>query len=163
MKSIYSPCRDSYTTQDKSKKECPFCKQLKENIDEKNYILKRYKHCAVFLNLYPYNAGHLLIIPFEHKNSLEYLTPEVRAELMEITTKMLILAKEALNADGINIGLNIGGKAAGGSIPDHLHIHLIPRYLGDTNFLITSANTNVIGQNLNNLYDKLSQKLNKQL
>lgn len=154
MKNLYAPWRSAYTCT-KSDSECVFCKKCAENLDAKNFIIKRFTHCYVMLNLFPYNAGHLLVIPYEHHASLETLSPQARQEIMEASSTGTALLKEIFGAEGINIGINIGGKAAGGSIPEHLHVHILPRWIGDTNFLATLAETKQISFDMEEIYQKL--------
>jgi|SaaInlLV_10m_DNA_2_1039722.scaffolds.fasta_scaffold00397_9 ATP adenylyltransferase len=167
MKKIYSPWRDEYvndtahkTSNEKQSKECVFCKHFKENHDEKNGILKRTKNCVVMVNKYPYNGGHIMALPLEHKATLKNLTPEVRAELMELVNESVIIIEKTLKPHGLNIGINIG-KASGGGIPTHLHVHILPRWEGDTNFLPLLADTKQISVNLNEIYKKLKNEFNK--
>lgn len=158
MKHLYAPWRKKYMLDDRCNTEprvCAFCSCIAENNDPKHFILKRYTHCLVMMNLYPYNAGHLLVIPYAHAGTLEELTKETRTEIMEVTTLSNTILKNTLKAEGINIGLNIGGKVAGGSIPEHLHMHVLPRWAGDTNFLSTLAETKQISANLPELYAQL--------
>ena len=158
MKDLYAPWRSPYSkslTKSKQetaqKNECVFCTQCKDTHDEKNFILKRYKHWAVFLNKYPYNAGHLLIVSLEHKKSLNQLPKAARAELMEITNFAIPILEKKLEAEGINVGLNLG-KASGAGIPSHLHLHILPRWSGDTNFLPALAHTKVVSFDLKEMY-----------
>lgn len=155
MKHLYAPWRSGYL-HNKQTGSCVFCKNCAETDDAQTFIIKRFEHCFVMLNLFPYNAGHLLIIPYEHQDSLEKLSQPARQEMMEVATKSITILKETLGAEAINIGLNLGGKAAGGSIPDHLHMHVLPRWLGDTNFLVTLADTKQISIDLADTYRKLS-------
>lgn len=155
MKQLYAPWRKNYINNGNKNNECVFCKQSKEQDDEKYFIIKRFTHCYSMLNIFPYNAGHILIIPYEHQPSLEQLSQETRSEIMEVTSASIPILKQVLGAEGINIGLNIGGKAAGGSIPEHLHLHVLPRWLGDTNFLVTLAETKQISLDLREIYQKL--------
>lgn len=159
MKILYAPWRSNYLSKERSNKKtkkCPFCQQPKENNDEKNFIIKRYKNCFVMLNLYPYNAGHLLIVPFSHKKYLNDLTKEEKINLIEILSLSSDILKKTLKYDGINIGTNIS-KASGGSIPNHLHLHLVPRWFGDTNFLVSTADTKQISGNLKKIYKELKK------
>lgn len=161
MKHLYAPWRKKYLTGERNETEprvCAFCKSIAEQNDQKHYILQRYTHCFAMLNLYPYNAGHILVIPYAHQPTLEDLTPETRAEIIEVTTQSCTILKQILKAEGINIGLNIGGKVAGGSIPEHLHMHVLPRWAGDTNFLSTLAETKQISVNLPEIYAQLKDK-----
>ena len=163
MNYIYAPWRNSYTKEKqltKSRTQCIFCDQITNNDDQKNFILKRYTHGLVMLNIYPYNPGHLLIIPYSHTADLTHLTKEDRSELMELIATSSTLLQHVLKADGINAGLNMGGQAAGGSIPEHIHMHVIPRWFGDTNFLSIVAETKVITLDLNNVYQELYEAFN---
>lgn len=161
MKRLYTPWRSSYASAVQGTKDpnataadCAFCSQLKENNDVKNYILKRFQHSYVVLNKYPYNAGHLLVIPFEHKAQLHTLSLEARHELIDILNQAIQAVQSHLGAQGVNVGLNIG-RAAGAGIPSHLHFHVLPRWDGDTNFLPTLANVKTISFDLNEMYLKL--------
>lgn len=161
MKKLYAPWRSTYTTdtahtknEHASKQECDFCIQFAENNDPKHFILKRFTYNAVMLNRYPYNAGHLLVLPFDHIGNLADLKDDVRYELIDLVTHSITILKNVLGAEGINVGLNLG-KAAGAGIPAHIHMHVLPRWLGDTNFLPTIGQTKVVSYDLNELYEKL--------
>ena len=160
MKILYAPWRSDYlnnNTPSSSSDECIFCSKFNEKKDETHFIIKRFDHTVVMLNLYPYNAGHLLILPLAHKGNLEDLDPEVRFELMEVITLSNAIIKRVLNCDALNVGLNLG-KASGGSQPDHLHFHCVPRWWSDTNFLVTTADTKVIPTDLGLLYRNLKKE-----
>ncbi len=157
MKKIYSPWRSSYISDTVRKKEdsgCVFCKMFKENNDEKNFILKRSKNCSIIMNCYPYNAGHLMILPYQHKNELCDLPQETRSEIMEETNLSIEILKKTLEPEAFNLGINFG-KASGGGIPSHLHLHVVPRWNGDTNFMTVIAEAKPISFDLNEIYKKL--------
>ncbi len=161
MNYLYAPWRGKYITKkaghsgDTSiEKPCVFCAKLSENQDEQNFILRRFKYNAVILNLYPYNAGHLMVIPLEHKKRLSELDLAARQEFIELTSQSIAILEADLGADGINAGLNLG-KAAGAGIPSHLHMHVIPRWAGDTNFMPIIAETKPISLDLNLVYQDL--------
>jgi ATP adenylyltransferase len=161
MKRLFSPWRSSYAssvqgTKDPNAKphDCAFCCQLAENKDLKNHILIRYEHCYVVLNKYPYNAGHVLIIPFEHASQLSALPASARVEIMEAVNTSVLAVQTILGAQGVNVGLNLG-RAAGAGIPAHLHWHVLPRWEGDTNFLPTLAQVKTISFDLQDMYNKL--------
>jgi len=139
MKSIYAPWRMAYIKSEKVE-GCVFCK---ESVRDERYVLLEGKTAFVMLNAYPYTNGHLMIIPFRHLGSLEDLLPEERIEifaLMDISVRVL---KEAMNPDGFNIGINLG-RAAGAGIDDHIHVHVVPRWSGDTNFMSVVGDIRVI-------------------
>jgi ATP adenylyltransferase len=161
MKRLYAPWRNNYTKKiaspskdDPSEDACVFCRQLKENKDTDYFILKRFKHTVVMLNLYPYNAGHLLLLPLDHCPDFTTMSPEARCEMMELIMVSTQILQETLKAPGINVGLNLG-KAAGAGIPSHLHMHVIPRWPGDTNFLPLIADTKQVSVDLHKMYAQL--------
>lgn len=161
MKLLYCPWRSEYTTdvahtknENATQDECVFCTQFKQKKDTEYFILKRFEYHAVMLNKYPYNAGHLLILPFNHVANLHELSKESRGELTELIMHSTQILKQTLDAHGFNVGLNLG-KAGGAGIPSHLHYHVLPRYHGDTNFLPTLANTKQISFDLEEFYQKL--------
>ncbi len=165
MKKIYAPWRHKYVSKttkspdrEKAKKDCVFCQQFAENKDEKYLILKRYKNAAIVMNYYPYNSGHLMILPLEHKGELLELTPTVRAEMMELINISIEALKKTMKPDGFNVGINLG-SAGGGGIPSHLHIHVLPRWEGDTNFLATTGDTKIVCSDFRDVYKMLKDEL----
>jgi len=164
MKFLYVPWRSKYVkekgemkSENATKSECVFCLKFSELADDSNFILARFKYHAVILNLYPYNTGHLMIVPFAHVKKLNELNLEARVELIELTNESINILEEQLKCDGINFGANLG-KAAGAGIPAHLHNHIIPRWQGDTNFLPIIANVKIISFDLNKIYKDLKPK-----
>lgn len=162
---LYAPWRDVYSsskkeyTQNKEKEQCPFCGQMEENDDEKNFILRRFKYNLVALNLFPYEKGHLLIIPLEHKDSLKNFSSEARAEMIELATVSLKILEDLYAIPGANIGLNIG-YLAGASVPGHLHIHVIPR-TGIKSFLYIIGNTDVVTFDFKKVYKELKKSFDE--
>lgn len=163
MKMLYAPWREDYTNnaahgpkgqEGVSADECIFCEQLKQDNDTEHFIVRRFQHTYLVLNRYPYNGGHLLALPLAHAAKLEQLSKEARQELMEIMSKSTTILERELGAQGINIGLNMG-KAAGAGLPSHLHFHVLPRWLGDTNFLPTIGQTKTVSTDLETLFNKL--------
>ncbi len=139
--------------------QCIFCQKIEGN-DEENFVLLRGNLCFVVLNLFPYNNGHLMVAPYRHIGSLQELTKEERSELMDIIVLCMDILKEGLNCQGFNIGMNIG-KVAGAGVPDHIHIHIVPRWEGDTNFLPIIGDTKVISQSLSSTYHILRSTLER--
>jgi ATP adenylyltransferase len=162
MKLLYAPWRHDYVNNNAGKppgplkNNCIFCHQFDQNNDEKYFIIKRFVNTAVMLNFFPYNAGHIMILPFAHKAELSDLSREVRAELMEVITVSMPIIEKALNAQGFNVGINLG-PAGGGGVPQHLHVHVLPRWKGDTNFLETFAETRLISSDMNKVYSMLHE------
>lgn len=161
MKCLFAPWRSKYTKntgeskQEKTtQNQCVFCQKLETKQDEKNFIIRRFEYNAILLNLYPYNAGHLLIMPLSHVANLHDMTKPAREEMMELTTHSNQIIQKIFKNDGANIGLNLG-KAAGAGIPSHLHMHVLPRWLGDTNFLPIFGETKQISFDLTDIYKKL--------
>lgn len=161
MKQLFAPWRDNYSlsvankeSEKQSEAQCVFCAHFNNDDDENNLILRRFKHCVVMLNRYPYNAGHLLILPIKHVPQLNDMGKEARIECMELTNHSVEIIKKNSKIGGCNIGLNLG-RAAGAGIPSHLHLHVLPRFIGDTNFLPTLADVKVISFDLKQIYQKL--------
>ena len=159
MKRLWAPWRAKYILSDKSDKEgCIFCQKSKEHRDEENHILFRGKTCLVMLNTFPYNNGHLMIVPYRHIGSLEELSPEEGQELVEIASRMLTLLKKVLHPEGFNLGMNIG-EVAGAGIAGHLHLHIVPRWKGDSNFMPILSDVKVISVSLDETYRKLKENM----
>lgn len=166
MEYLYAPWRGTYLTRDnplkqpKDQKTCIFC-TIPQSEDKENFILKKARYSYILLNSFPYNPGHLLIIPYEHVSSLENVSKEARAEIMELMAASLPILTQSLGNAGANIGINIGGKSAGGTIPEHLHIHVLPRWEGDTNFLPALAQTKQLSADLKEVYNRLAPAFNE--
>jgi ATP adenylyltransferase len=133
---------------------CIFCVKPAEGQDEKNLILGRSGQAYVLLNLYPYNSGHLMVVPFEHTGDLATLPPEIGAEVLALTQKSLAALTSEYRPQGFNVGINLG-EVAGGSISAHLHVHVVPRWGGDTNFMPVTAETKVLPETLDQTYRRL--------
>lgn len=157
MKVIWAPWRMKYILSEKSE-ECPFCEKANQKKDKENYILLRGKRTFIILNTFPYNNGHLMVVPYRHLANLEELNQQELSELTSLVMKGVTSLKEAFNPDGFNIGLNLG-EAAGAGIKDHLHIHIVPRWSGDNNFMPVVADTKVIMESLDDTYKKLSKTM----
>ncbi len=153
MDIIWAPWRMKYIVGEKEK-NCLFCQVAKEKKDRKNCLLFRGQKCFVLLNTFPYNNGHLMITPYRHLANLEDLNRKELNELMELVSKSVGWLKKALAPEGFNIGMNLG-KIAGAGIEDHLHIHVVPRWSGDSNFMPTIAQVKVIPELLKVTYRKL--------
>lgn len=157
MKRLWAPWRMEYILSEKESK-CLFCEKLKQEKDEDNYILFRGKRCLVMLNAYPYNNGHLMIAPYRHLDSVENLKNDEAKEMMEILSRMITLLKRVLRPEGFNVGMNLG-SVAGAGIVDHLHLHVVPRWKGDTSFMPLISNTKIISESLRKTYQKLKENI----
>jgi ATP adenylyltransferase len=134
---------------------CIFCiAQAKEDSAE-NLIAYRGERAYVILNRYPYTSGHLMVVPFEHKASLEELDPVTRAEMMELTTRCMTVLRKVYNPQAFNIGANIG-EAAGAGVKGHVHLHIVPRWRGDTNFMSTLGASRVLPELLEDTYQRIT-------
>jgi len=156
MEPIWAPWRIEYIRLEKPA-GCILCEKPGEDKDVANHILYRAKKNFIMLNSYPYNPGHLLVIPYCHVDSLEKLTPEELHEHIEIVTRCIEVLREVLNPVGFNVGMNLG-KVAGAGIDDHVHSHIVPRWQGDNNFMPVVADTRVIPQALEDTYKQLEGK-----
>ena len=135
---------------------CIFCDFPTEGRDKERYILYRGAVCFVILNIYPYNPGHMMIAPYRHTNAYESLTSEEHCEMSRMTAEGICVLKRAMAPEGFNIGMNLG-KTAGAGFADHLHMHIVPRWNGDCNFMPVVADTRVVPEALNATYDKLKE------
>jgi ATP adenylyltransferase len=134
---------------------CIFCTAAKNSADdETNFVLHRGAHTFVILNLYPYISGHLMIAPYAHLGELDAAPTEVTAEMMELVKRCQTALREVYRPQGFNVGMNLG-RAAGAGIADHIHMHIMPRWVGDSNFMTSVAETRVIPEDLPTTYRKL--------
>jgi len=144
----------------KDKEECIFCSALSSKSDRESLVLHRGRVSLLMLNLYPYNPGHLMVAPNRHISKLAQLTAEEGAELMELAALGEEILRETHKPQGFNLGANLG-RCAGAGIPDHLHLHLVPRWTGDTNFMPVMAETRVLPEEIGTTYDRLYEALEK--
>lgn len=161
MENLWAPWRAEYILGPKDK-DCIFCNYLKQKNDRENLVLYRGKKSFIIMNRYPYNSGHLMVAPVSHKAKLEELTKAEYTEMFQLLTLSNKLLTTAMTADGVNIGINLG-EAAGSSIRDHLHIHIVPRFTGDTNFMPVIGMTKVQSFALLETYDALKKNLKRLL
>lgn len=137
---------------------CIFCEAIKNPADdEKNFVLHRGSHNFVILNLYPYITGHLMIAPYAHVGEFDAASKAVTDEMMDLAKRCQTTLREIYRPDGFNLGMNLG-RAAGAGVADHIHLHIMPRWVGDTNFMSTVAETRVLPEDLATTYSKLREK-----
>ena len=152
---MWSPWRMSYVAAEKDHgfegPSCVFCDLPARNDDERTYILYRGARAFVIMNLYPYNNGHLMMVPYAHVDSLADLDEETLAELMTLAQRSQAVVQERMRPQGFNVGIN-QGRAAGAGIADHVHMHLVPRWVGDTNFMPVLGDVRVMPQHLDETY-----------
>jgi len=145
-----------YLNSNKVDEGCVFCSALEEQDDRSNLIIYRGGKSFVILNRYPYTTGHLMVIPYQHKEVLSDLDPETRSEMMELVNKASQVIKAVYKPAGFNIGINMG-SAAGAGIAAHIHIHVVPRWLGDTNFIPVIGDTRLIPEELNVTFKRIKE------
>ena len=155
MDRLWAPWRMGYIVNNsKDHTSCFLCEARKQNDDRKNYVLYRGRHSYVIMNLYPYNNGHLLVVPYAHVPDMNALSIDALPDLMKCTQDSLNALKQVMNPEGFNIGINIG-KVAGAGLPEHMHIQIVPRWTGDTSYLTVFDETRVMPELLNGTYDRL--------
>ncbi|MCL5023358.1 MAG: HIT domain-containing protein [Nitrospirae bacterium] len=153
MQPIWAPWRLQYILSKKGP-ECIFCEKPKAQSDRDNLILHRSALSFVIMNLYPYNNGHLMVVPYRHLHSITDLNGDELLDLMVMTQLSVRCLKKVFRPEGFNIGLNIG-KVAGAGLEEHLHFHVIPRWVGDTHFMAVLGEVRVIPEHVLSTYDKL--------
>jgi len=139
---------------------CVFCTAQAKQDRAENLIAHRGERAYVILNRYPYTSGHLMVVPFEHKATLEELDAQTRAEMMELTVRCTTTLKTIYKPQGFNVGVNIG-EAAGAGVKEHVHIHIVPRWKGDTNFMSTVGETRVLPEELEKTYQRVKNEFQK--
>ena len=162
MQRLFSPWRskyiESFSQSAESKGECVLCTAVRERNDDEHSIVTRGTHCYVIMNLYPYNSGHMLVVPNRHIAALADLNDEESGELMSLLKRMTAALQSVSGPDGFNIGSNIG-RTAGAGIDRHIHFHIVPRWNGDTNFMPVLADTKVISEDTRQTLLKLRKAL----
>lgn len=159
MKALWAPWRMEYIL-GKKEPECIFCSYPKKNNDRDNLILYRSAHNFVMMNKYPYNNGHIMVVPYIHTSTIDNLTDEILLDFMKVTQYSLKCLKEAFRPEGFNIGINIGA-VAGAGMEEHVHLHMVPRWAGDTSFMSVFGEIRVIPEYIMETYDKLYPIFNK--
>ena len=154
MERLWAPWRIKYLTGVEKIEGCLFCVKFGETNDEENLILYRGKACYVIMNLYPYTNGHLMVVPVRHVGGVSELTTEEQVELLSLAGRCTKTITMVMHADGFNIGMNLG-RVAGAGVADHLHLHIVPRWNGDTNFMLVLGETRVISEELRETYNTL--------
>jgi ATP adenylyltransferase len=158
---LWSPWRYDYITKSGSAKTsgCVFCDILHNSAsDEENFIVSRAEFNFVILNIYPYTSGHVMVVPYKHLAHVSDGSPEATNEMMELTKRAQSVITEAYKPDGINLGMNLG-QAAGAGVAEHYHMHVLPRWVGDANFMTAIGQTRTIPESLPDTYKKLKGKI----
>lgn len=153
---LYAPWRNDYVTGENIE-GCVFCHiSTHAHDDETLHVLYRDEHCFIVMNRYPYTPGHFMIIPHHHTDALELLDPAVWLHISALVQKGVKMLKESFGAHGVNIGMNLG-KAGGAGIAEHIHLHLVPRWERDTNFITSIAQTRVYSTDFEKIYRRLKE------
>lgn len=160
MERLWAPWRMEYIRNADKIEGCIFCLFPAEQEDQARLILLRGEHAFIILNAYPYSNGHLMVTPYRHTADLDDLSDEEMLELMHLTRRAVNLLKKAFRPDGFNIGINMG-RVAGAGIADHVHIHVVPRWNGDTNFMPVLGDVRVMPESLEAVYRQLSEALDE--
>ena len=155
MERLWAPWREAYVAAPQQETEgCIFCDKPREDRDAENYILLRAERVFVILNAFPYNNGHLMVVPYEHVGDLDAVAPASLAEMMTVAQRCIRVLRATLRPAGFNLGMNLG-RPAGAGVADHLHLHVVPRWAGDTNYMSVVADTRVLSQSLRSSYEAL--------
>ncbi len=145
-----------YISSNKSDEGCIFCNALKQPDGPENLIVHRGPKAFVMLNRFPYTSGHLMIVPYAHEPSLELLDAESRLDIMDLAARAVRVLEQLYTPQGFNLGMNIG-KAAGAGIAEHVHLHVVPRWVGDTNFMSSISQTRVLPELLEETYRRVKE------
>ncbi len=159
MEKLWAPWRIDYILS-KKPPGCIFCDKPAENKDEENLILFRGKYHFIIMNAYPYNNGHMMVVPYRHTASLSAWAEQEQQEMMQLADLCVDLLKRTMHPDGFNLGINMG-LVGGAGVADHIHLHIVPRWNGDTNFMPVLSDTRVISEGLQATYRKLKAALDE--
>jgi ATP adenylyltransferase len=151
---LWAPWRMTYITSGQTEPGCFLCRAWKAGDPASHRVLHKGERAFVIMNLYPYNNGHLMVALAGHVGDLAAAGPEARAELMELTSLSVGALREAFSPDAFNVGVNLG-KAAGAGVEDHLHVHVVPRWNGDTNFMPVLSDVKVVSEHIDATFEKL--------
>jgi ATP adenylyltransferase len=154
MNHIWSPWRMEYIENHGKQDGCVFCDAAKRTDSPENLIVHRGELAYVILNRYPYTSGHVMVVPFEHKPNLELLETATRAEMMELASRATTVLRKVYSTQAFNVGINIG-EPAGAGVKEHVHIHVVPRWNGDTNFMSSLARTRVLPELLEDTWARI--------
>lgn len=156
MNRLWTPWRMAYIENNKPEEGCVFCNRPSQTDGPENLIVARGQRAYVILNLFPYTSGHLMIVPYAHQSSLELLDVATRTEMMELLSHAVEVLRSVYHPQGFNLGANIG-ELAGAGIAEHVHLHVVPRWAGDTNFMTALGDTRVIPESLEHTYHRVRE------
>jgi ATP adenylyltransferase len=159
MDYLWTPWRYAYVSGAAPATGCIFCNAPKET-DERSRIVHRGTHCYVILNTFPYTNGHVMIVPYAHLDELHKLPPPAAQEMMTLTQRMEVVLRDLYHPDGINLGMNLG-KAAGAGVEGHIHMHILPRWVADANFVSVIGETRVLPEALEVTWERVRKALGR--
>jgi ATP adenylyltransferase len=154
MDFLFTPWRYAYVTGAEKAQECLFCAASALGDDRKALIVHRGRYCFIMLNAFPYTSGHVMVVPYRHVDQLQALDAPAATELMELTQKMEGILRRLYHPDGLNLGMNLG-KAAGAGVAGHIHMHVLPRWVADSNFMTVVGETRVLPEALETTYERI--------
>ena len=154
MEHLFTPWRYAYIQAADKIEGCLFCTKLAQGDDRHALIVHRARHCFIMLNAFPYTSGHVMVVPYAHVDELQKLDPEAAQEMMALTQRMEGVLRRLYHPDGVNLGMNIG-KAAGAGVAGHIHMHVLPRWVADANFMSVIGETRLLPESLETTYDRL--------
>jgi ATP adenylyltransferase len=154
MDYLWTPWRYQYISNIKNTDRCVFCIESSTEHDERNFVVLRGKLNFVILNIFPYTSGHLLVAPYQHTSNLQDCSPELLSEMLGLAQRCQLAIEQTYHPDGFNLGMNLG-RSAGAGVEDHLHLHVVPRWVGDSNFMAIVGETRVLPATLETTYRKL--------
>jgi ATP adenylyltransferase len=154
MNYLWSPWRKSYISGQEKSSECIFCEAARLEDNPENLIVYRDARSFVILNRFPYTNAHLMVVPFSHQPSIEFLDAATRSEMFELVNRAVLVLRAEYHPEAFNIGINVGA-AAGAGVTDHVHIHVVPRWSGDTNFMTSVGETRVLPEDLAETYQRM--------
>jgi ATP adenylyltransferase len=158
MDYLWTPWRYAYVSTAEKTTGCVFCEAVNAGDDEKVLIVYRGQHCFIILNMYPYTPGHVMIVPYAHLDELRKLPLDAAHEMIELSQRMESVLRELYRPDGINLGMNIG-KSAGAGIAGHLHMHVLPRWVADANFVSVVCETRILPETLDQTWKRMTKAL----
>jgi len=156
MDFLFTPWRYAYVTGADKAADCLFCHLLQTGNDEQNLIVHRAQHCFVMLNAFPYTCGHVMVVPYLHTDQLQKLPAPAATEMMELVQRLEGILRRLYHPDGLNLGMNLG-KAAGAGVAEHIHMHVLPRWVADANFMTVVGETRVLPEDLQTTYRRLRE------
>lgn len=157
MDFLFTPWRYAYVTGADSAKGCVFCSALQAGDDRKAGIVHRGQNCFVILNTYPYTSGHVMVVPYLHTDQLQKLEVAAAHEMMDLAQRLEGILRDLYHPDGLNMGLNLG-KAAGAGVAGHIHLHVLPRWVADANFMSVLGETRVLPEDLDTTYTRIRSR-----